>query len=123
MYRNKGIQNGNEGRMLDIDHDMKDELFHKISCNSETHRLLDIEKIRSRLDLMKDRSPNTRYICNDVRLKELNDTVPRKGVLREGTRRSKKMTVYKYYLFAFLLAGVYIGTKFKNYKLHLRKLE
>ena len=36
---------------------------------------------------MKDQSPNTRYICNDVRLRELNDTVPRKGVLREGTRR------------------------------------
>ena len=36
---------------------------------------------------MKDQSPNTRYICIDVRIIELNDTLPRKGVLREGTRR------------------------------------
>ena len=88
--------------MLDIDHDKKDELFHNISCNSETLGLLDIEKIRSRLDLMKDQSPNTRYICNDVRLRELNDTVPREGVLREGTRRgvylhkNKKTTNYSF---------------------------
>ena len=45
-------QNGNEGRRLNIDRDKKNELFHAISCNSETHQVLDIEEIRSRLDLI-----------------------------------------------------------------------
>ena len=81
---------------------------------------MDTEKTRSRLDLMKDQSPNTRYICNDVKLRELNDIVPRKGVLGEGTRRSKKMTVYKYIYSHFNGRGVYWH---KNQKLQITPSE
>ena len=80
--------------MFNIDRDKKDELFYTISCSSETPQMLDIEEIRPRLMPMEGRCPNPQYICNDVRFRESNDAVPRKGFFERGDKKIKENDIF-----------------------------
>ena len=82
-------QNVNGGQMSNIDRDKKGELFYAISCSSETTQVLDIEELRPIL------MPNTlQYICNDVRFRESNDAVLRKGFFERGDKKVKEKDMF-----------------------------
>ena len=77
----------NRNQISKLDREKKDELFYTASHGSETHRVLNIEDPRLRLMLMENRYPNSQYICNDVRFRESNDAVPRKGFFERGDKK------------------------------------